>query len=353
VVTWPVMRNAIVMNFWNQVLYLIPATISHIYVQEKEMLPQEAPGGLQLIFEVFICFFLYDTVYFAWHLLHHKIDICYSLVHSTHHEYHAPFSWVAQHVHPLELIETGCLAIAVPKLMGCHPFSMWIWLIILTLLRIETHSGYCFPYQLSQLIPFGLYGGSIAHDYHHQHPEYNFQPFLTYWDKLLGYSYVPTHPHLGITPHEGNPEDEEQQPGYLFQMFLLPDVIVRWFDIEYQARCYALLYSSCPNKIHVASFVMFITSFFAVTAALNNLTKNVTLLLVSLALCGFLYQPHRFRILVVVSLIFFWLTGHALVALLGAYVVKKSYVAVVTLSVFINMIRYDFIMKLYVMMIML
>ena len=131
---------------------------------------------------------------------------------------------------------------------------------------------------------------------------------------------------------------KEEEPGILFQMFLLPDVIVRWFDIEYQARCYALLHTARPHPIHVLSFVAFIISFFSVTAALSNLTKNVTLLLVSLLLCGTFYNPLRFRLLVVVSLIFFWLAGHALVSLFGAYIVKQSYVAVVTLSVFINIL---------------
>ena len=339
-VTWAVMRNAIVMNFWNQLLFLIPATVLHTRVQGVEALPNDAPSFLQLLLEVAICFLSYDAIYFLWHILHHRIGICYQLVHSTHHEYHAPFSWVAQHVHPLELIETGCIAIAIPKILNCHPFSMWMWLIVLTLLRIETHCGYNFPFQPANWIPFNIYGGSLAHDFHHQHQECNYQPFLTYADRLLGTFRLPPPATLGAV-HEGvppRPADEDAKPGFLFQMFLLPDVIVRWFDIEYQARCYALLHSAQPSYIHTVSFTIFITTFFAVTAALNDLNKNATLLMVSLLLCGVFYKPRHFSLLVIASLFAFWFAGHGLVAVLGAAVVKQCYVAVVTLSVFINML---------------
>lgn len=335
-VTWAVMRNAIVMNFWNQILFLIPATALHTYVQGTEVLPAEAPSYSRLIWEVSLCFILFDTVYYFWHVLHHKIPILFKLIHSTHHEYHAPFSWVAQHVHPFELIQTGCIGIALPKFLGFHPFSMWTWLVVLTLLRIDTHCGYSFPFQVAHWIPFGLYGGSVAHDYHHQNCEYNFQPFLTFWDRLFGTYHLPEHPHLGVRL-QAAPQDDVQ-PGYIFQMFLLPDVIVRWFDIEYQARCYALLHSTKPHPIHVISFIAFIGSFFAVTASSHDQYKNAMLLGVSLFLCGAFYQPHRFRLLVVLSLLVFWCCGHALVMLLGATLVKQAYVLVVSMSVAINMI---------------
>jgi sterol desaturase/sphingolipid hydroxylase (fatty acid hydroxylase superfamily) len=337
-VTWPVMRNAVVMNFWNQILYLIPSTVLHIYVQGVEELPAQAPTLLQVLWEVLLCLVVYDTVYFFWHLMHHRVNFLFDVIHAVHHEFHAPFSWIAQHVHPLELIQTGCIAIAVPKALGCHPLCTWTWLVVLTLLRIESHCGYSFPFQLTNLVPFGAYGGAEVHDHHHQAPEQNLQPFLTYWDRLFGTYVRPVHTHIGKFPRDES--GREDSPSVVFHMFLLPDIMVRWFDVEYQAHCYALLHSARPNIIHVVSFLAFINSFFAATAALNNLTKNLTLLLASLFLCSTMYRPYcvQFRLLVIGSLLLFWCAGHVAVAILGAYVVQQCYVVVVTASMLINML---------------
>ena len=70
---------------------------------------------------------------------------------------------------------------------------MWIWLCISIQLSVDAHSGYEFPVSLASLLPSYLgplkLGGPKHHDDHHKYFRYNYQPFLTYLDDLMGTTY--------------------------------------------------------------------------------------------------------------------------------------------------------------------
>jgi sterol desaturase/sphingolipid hydroxylase (fatty acid hydroxylase superfamily) len=85
-----------------------------------------------------------------------------------------------------EVVMSGLFAAAGPLIMHpMHPLTMWIFMIILVSASVEDHSGYDFPFSLSNW-SFGLYGGPKAHDRHHVAFYGNYAPFFSFWDKIFG-----------------------------------------------------------------------------------------------------------------------------------------------------------------------
>jgi hypothetical protein len=52
--------------------------------------------------------------------------------------------------------------------------------------RASFGAGYDFPWMLQNIIPFGLWGGSVRHDAHHLYGTVYYQKFFTYIDTFLG-----------------------------------------------------------------------------------------------------------------------------------------------------------------------
>ena len=64
-------------------------------------------------------------------------NLLYKHIHALHHTYRAPFVWVTQYVHPVELIATGLFAITGPMVLGAHPLVAWLWLCLSVQLRAQ------------------------------------------------------------------------------------------------------------------------------------------------------------------------------------------------------------------------
>ena len=120
--------------------------------------------------------------------MHHASPVLYKHIHAIHHEYRAPFCWVTQHEHVLELLVVSIWSVLVPMGLGCHPLTTWLFLLGAIQVSVEAHSGYTAGLfaPLEMLLPFGLWGGSVHHDNHHKAPRRNFQPFFTYLDRAFG-----------------------------------------------------------------------------------------------------------------------------------------------------------------------
>jgi len=153
----------------------------------KDLLPAEAPPLLELCLHVILCLVVFDLSYFLWHRSHHVSRLLYRHIHAKHHEYHAPFVWVTQYVHPCELFAVSAFSMLVPIGLGAHPLAQWLWLLLSVQFSVEAHGGYDFPFSIDKFLP-GL-GGPVHHDRHHEWPMTNFQPFLTYGDRYLGSDY--------------------------------------------------------------------------------------------------------------------------------------------------------------------
>ena len=64
-----------------------------------------------------------------------QIRFLYRTIHSVHHRYHCPFSWVTQYLHPWELITIGFLTTTNTWFFNCHALTNWSYLILSITIR--------------------------------------------------------------------------------------------------------------------------------------------------------------------------------------------------------------------------
>uniref|UniRef100_A0A671SN17 Cholesterol 25-hydroxylase like 1, tandem duplicate 1 n=1 Tax=Sinocyclocheilus anshuiensis TaxID=1608454 RepID=A0A671SN17_9TELE len=170
----------VLLAFSSYVIFSVPFTILDVlgeisplfkYKIQKELmptppLPAVAPTVWELISGGLGVLLIFDAQYF-WHLVHHKNPHLYRMVHAIHHDYISPFSWSTQPLSAVELMTVGFWSNIEPILLKCHPLTIWTLTVF-------------------HLVPFGLLGGAMAHDIHHQKPSSNFAPFFSHWDRFFG-----------------------------------------------------------------------------------------------------------------------------------------------------------------------
>ncbi|XP_041132190.1 cholesterol 25-hydroxylase-like protein 2 [Polyodon spathula] len=187
-VTWKKIWRTLGLTTYNHLVFIFPASVCQWYWRPPTPLPKEAPSLSQFMFGILACTILFDCQYYLWHILHHKIKWLYSTFHAIHHEFSEPFSLATQYLSAWELISVGFWATANPILLHCHCLTAWVFMMFTVWISTEDHCGYDFPWSLHNLVPFGLWGGALKHDLHHQKPTTNFAPFFSHWDWLGGTS---------------------------------------------------------------------------------------------------------------------------------------------------------------------
>jgi len=65
-----------------------------------------------------------------------------------------------------------------------HAFSAFFWVFWKSTVSLEEHSGFQFPWSLTQIIP--LTTGSSYHDHHHSNNVGNYSGSCYFWDVVLG-----------------------------------------------------------------------------------------------------------------------------------------------------------------------
>ena len=187
-VTWPLVRKAVMLTMWNHLVYILPLTIAQWIWTPPSVLPPIAPGLFEMTWQCLAALAIFDFEYFVWHSVHHKVRFLYKHVHAIHHQYHSPNSWVTQYLHPWELISVGFFTTTSPWIIGCHPFTCFVFQQFAIIVSVEGHIGYDLPFMPHNFIQ--LWGGVIKHDMHHQKPLTNFAPFYNFWDMVFG-TYCP------------------------------------------------------------------------------------------------------------------------------------------------------------------
>ncbi|XP_029108948.1 cholesterol 25-hydroxylase-like protein 2 [Scleropages formosus] len=185
-VTWTDIWRTLGLTTYNHLVYIFPATVGQWLWRPPIPLPKEAPTLSEFLLGILGCTILFDFQYYLWHLLHHKIGWLYRTFHAIHHQYNEPFSLVTQYLSAWELFSVGFWTTLDPLLLQCHCMTTWGFMLFNIWISTDDHCGYDFPWSLHNLVPFGLWGGSVKHDAHHQKPNTNFAPFFSHWDWLAG-----------------------------------------------------------------------------------------------------------------------------------------------------------------------
>uniref|UniRef100_UPI00398E8C97 cholesterol 25-hydroxylase-like protein 1, member 1 n=1 Tax=Pristiophorus japonicus TaxID=55135 RepID=UPI00398E8C97 len=171
---------------FNHLVYVLPAVGINWLWRPPAPLPATAPTSAQFLSGVVSCLLVFDFQYYVWHRLHHGNRWLYKAVHSIHHDYMLPFSWASQYLGGWELLTLGFWSNTTPLLLKCHPLTTWAFMLLSVWMSVEDHIGYNLPCSLHNIVPWGLCGGALAHDLHHQQPNTNFAPFFTHLDRVFG-----------------------------------------------------------------------------------------------------------------------------------------------------------------------
>lgn len=151
-------------------------------------LVQAAPSVWRILREILGGLFLYDLFFFFTHWpLHNLNGTIYKFMHHRHHsnkEVRASDTIKLTIVE--EFVDVAC-SIAALRILNAHPVSRTLYNIVITGLLSELHCGYNFPLSPQNLVPGGVWAGSLRHHVHHQNGKFYFQKFFTYLDNFFGF----------------------------------------------------------------------------------------------------------------------------------------------------------------------
>ncbi|KAK0753165.1 fatty acid hydroxylase superfamily-domain-containing protein [Schizothecium vesticola] len=141
---------------------------------------------IPLIQVLFAIFFL-DTWQYFWHRAMHVNKWMYTHWHARHHRLYVPYAYGALYNHPIEgfLLDTLGASLAYKASFMTPRYGMFFF-VGSTMKTVDDHCGYSLPWDPLQRISSN---NAAYHDIHHQSwgIKANFsQPFLTFWDRLLG-----------------------------------------------------------------------------------------------------------------------------------------------------------------------
>ncbi|XP_057184539.1 cholesterol 25-hydroxylase-like protein [Triplophysa rosa] len=170
---------------WKYAVGVLPLTSLFLFVRNTHF-PEKAPSFFLALKECVFCLVMFDTLFFMFHYIIHKIPWLYHRVHRIHHLNRDTFALAAQDSSISELLSLQALAFISTTLVGCHPLSEILFHVFNTWMAVEDHCAYDFPWALHRLLP--CFAGAPHHLAHHQQFIGNFAPYFRHWDCIFGTS---------------------------------------------------------------------------------------------------------------------------------------------------------------------
>jgi len=155
----------------------------------------EAPTFLRVASEVSMGIFLYDLLFYPFHLSFHQLRSAgWRRNHFRHHRWGAEERVAHNAVETVQnsYVDAGIqvlINICVQQLSPWghkHPLSRALHNLMVTYLLCEAHSGYDLPFMSHRLFPT-VFGGAPRHEVHHQVGSVYFHQFFKYLDDTLGF----------------------------------------------------------------------------------------------------------------------------------------------------------------------
>jgi sterol desaturase/sphingolipid hydroxylase (fatty acid hydroxylase superfamily) len=171
----------------NHLLMQIPSAFAFwtIFQWRGMYFSDQLPQWHVVLLHIFLFTIVEDTLFYWSHrLLHHPL--IYKHIHKQHHKFKATIGIASEYAHPVEAILSNVIpSLAGPFLVGqVHVVTFWLWLVIRVVETVDAHSGYDFPLNPFNCLPFQ--GGPERHDYHHMYNVGSFGSFFTFWDWVMG-----------------------------------------------------------------------------------------------------------------------------------------------------------------------
>lgn len=143
-----------------------------------------APDAITVLRDFIIFVGFNDTLFYWIHrAVHHKY--LYKYIHKHHHRFKINIGICSEFANPVE----DALANIMPTIigafvMGSHPITLFLWVILRVWETVDSHSGYLFKF--SPFHQFSWQGGADRHDFHHSHNIGCFGSFTIFWDWICG-----------------------------------------------------------------------------------------------------------------------------------------------------------------------
>lgn len=150
-------------------------------LQTQRALPTLAPTSQQLVLQLAASIFIYDTVFFLFHLALHKLPVL-GKVHSIHHRHGEINPQITNQLDILERLGLVLLANFSLNIIGSHVLTRTLFVPMFVWLLVDIHSGMDQPWGYDKLLPRGWASGSKRHSVHHQFGQKYYEPFFNWWD---------------------------------------------------------------------------------------------------------------------------------------------------------------------------
>lgn len=155
-------------------------------LQLHRALPLEPPTSRRVVIELAVSLFLYDTLFFAIHVLFHRIPAL-NRFHGPHHKHNEMHPQVTNRLSVTERVSLILLANFSLNIIGSHVLTRTCFVPLFIYLLIEVHSGVDLNWQYDKILPRGWGAGTRKHAVHHREGKRFFQPFFCWWDDAYEY----------------------------------------------------------------------------------------------------------------------------------------------------------------------
>ncbi|KAL8848487.1 MAG: hypothetical protein Q9221_006489 [Calogaya cf. arnoldii] len=149
-------------------------------LQTRRALPVNPPTSRELVFQLFTSLFIYDTLFFFFHLtLHHPK---FASIHCQHHNHREINPQITNQLDIVERLGLVLLANFSLNVIGSHVLTRTIFVVIFVWLLVDIHSGMDLEWGYDKILPRGWASGTKRHSMHHRVGNRYYAPFFNWWD---------------------------------------------------------------------------------------------------------------------------------------------------------------------------
>ncbi|KAL9013293.1 MAG: hypothetical protein Q9173_002004 [Seirophora scorigena] len=149
-------------------------------LQIRRALPAAPPTSRELVLQLAASLFIYDTLFFGFHLiLHHPF---FTSVHAHHHNHWEINPQITNQLDIFERLGLVLLANFSLNIIGSHVLTRTVFVVVFVWLLVDIHSGMDLEWGYDKLLPEGWASGSKRHSMHHRVGNKYYEPFFNWWD---------------------------------------------------------------------------------------------------------------------------------------------------------------------------
>ncbi|KAI9678179.1 MAG: hypothetical protein M1817_006124 [Caeruleum heppii] len=144
-------------------------------------LPRDAPSSRRIVLELSAAIFMYDSLFFFFHLALHKLPWLkrFHLPHHNHAEIHPQITNQLDIIERLGLVLLANFSLNV---IGSHVLTRTLFVALFVYLLMELHCGLDLEWGYEKILPKGWGAGSVKHARHHKTGNGLYEPFFCHWD---------------------------------------------------------------------------------------------------------------------------------------------------------------------------